>query len=71
MDVGKLYFVSEENRTDSEEQSLDPLIRYSTGVGLRLATVIGPLAIDLGVNPSRVDGRLEPLYKTHFSVGAF
>jgi outer membrane protein insertion porin family len=71
MDIGKLYYISEDPRTDSEQQNLDPLLRYSTGVGLRITTVLGPLAIDLGLNPRRLDDRLEPISQIHLSLGAF
>ena len=41
--------------------------RYGVGVGLRYALPIGPVRLDLGVNPNARDG--EDDYVLHFSVG--
>lgn len=70
-DIGRLQYISQQSITDSILQSTDPLFRYSMGVGLRYATVIGPIALDIGVNPSRLEERGEAWIVPNISFGAF
>ncbi|MDP6931452.1 MAG: POTRA domain-containing protein [Myxococcota bacterium] len=44
--------------------------RASMGMGVRVKTPIGPVSLDLGVNPSPLEDRDEPLARTHLSLGA-
>ncbi len=46
-------------------------LRIGTGVGLRYATPVGALSLDLGINPGRRASNAEPLTQVHFSVGSF
>lgn len=50
----------------------DPLnLRSTAGTGVRVATPIGPAAIDVAWNLTRDTSINEPLVQVHFSVGAF
>ena len=72
VDVGNLWIVLP---TVSQTFTL----RLGTGAGIRYATPVGDLTLDLGINPMRRTythpeyGALytEPLFALHFSVGAF
>lgn len=46
-------------------------LRYSTGVGFRYVTPVGPLAFDVGVNLDPDETLNEPIGQIHFSIGAF
>ncbi len=46
-------------------------MRPAVGFGLRLATPIGPLALDAGFNLSPDSSRGESLWNLHFNVGVF
>ena len=70
-DVGRLQFISQQVITDSITENTDPLVRGSVGVGFRYNTQIGPLALDIGVNPSPISERGEQLTTTHVSFGSF
>ena len=48
----------------------DPLLRWSVGVGIRRATVIGPIQVDVGFNPAPLAEREEDLVRLHVSLGA-
>ena len=54
---------------------LDPFdLRYSTGSGVRVATPIGPLVFDYGLNVNRVLDHFypnRPRQRTWESIGAF
>jgi outer membrane protein assembly factor BamA len=60
---------------DSGNLWLDPgavvpwRLRYAAGTGLRAATPVGPLALDLGVNLDRREW--EDPFAFHFSIGLF
>lgn len=55
-----------------DPSKFDPLnLRGSTGVGVRIATPIGPAAIDVAWNLARDLTVNEPLVQVHFSVGSF
>ncbi|HYO53499.1 MAG TPA: BamA/TamA family outer membrane protein [Archangium sp.] len=46
-------------------------MRYSTGVGARYVTPVGPLAFDVGFNLDPDETLNEPLVQFHFSIGTF
>jgi outer membrane protein assembly factor BamA len=46
-------------------------LRYTAGAGIRLATPVGPIALDYGINLSRNDVIGEPFGAFHFSIGLF
>ncbi len=46
-------------------------LRYSVGAGLRYPLPIGPVALDVGINPNRDIALGEPLYHINFAVGLF
>ena len=46
-------------------------LRYTAGLGLRLATPVGPIALDYGFNLSRNESIGEPFGAFHFSIGLF
>ncbi len=45
--------------------------RSIVGAGLRYVTPIGPLALDVGVNPGFDDRINEPPVVVHFNIGVF
>ena len=45
--------------------------RPTAGLGLRLATPVGPLALDYGFNVLRREALNEPFGAFHFSIGVF
>ncbi len=69
-DVGNVWWVAPGVVTDSEQQGIDPSVRWSTGLGIRRSTAIGPIQLDLGVNPERLVYREEPVVRLHVSLGA-
>lgn len=69
-DVGNVYFVSPTASPSSTGTAFDPTLRWSVGVGLRRATPVGPIQIDLGFNPDRIGARGETLARLHLSLGA-
>ncbi len=71
-DVGNVWFLNP-GVTDSMALSAaegNPALRWSVGVGLRRATVIGPIQVDVGFNPARIEAREESLVRLHVSLGA-
>ncbi len=46
-------------------------LRYTVGAGIRLATPVGPIALDYGINLSRNEAIGEPFGAFHFSIGLF
>ena len=69
-DVGHIDFISLQSHTDSTVSNLDPLFRYCIGLGLRYSTVIGPIALDLGINPSPMLDRGEAWIVPNLSFGS-
>ncbi|MBC7792487.1 MAG: BamA/TamA family outer membrane protein, partial [Clostridia bacterium] len=63
LDAGNLWF------STPTKDSL--AFRYGTGAGIRYATPVGALALDLGVNPDRRSQNAEARLQVHFSVGVF
>lgn len=69
-DVGNVWFTAPGVAADSMSDPDDPLLRWSVGVGVRKATVIGPIQVDVGFNPERIEAREEALVRLHVSLGA-
>lgn len=69
-DIGNVWWANPGVTTDSMSRGTDPTLRYSVGVGIRRSTPIGPLQLDLGLNPSPLEYRAEELVRIHFAVGA-
>jgi outer membrane protein insertion porin family len=65
-DIGNVW-------ADADAMTADQLIRlrYTAGLGLRLATPVGPIALDYGFNLSRNEILGEPFGAFHFSIGLF
>ena len=86
-DAGNVYLRKAGIDADSERLGVDRAFRWAVGLGVRRSTVIGPVQIDLGVNPdpleSRGEGPLDTLLfglvenpmpvplRLHVSFGAF
>lgn len=73
-DVGNVWWVSPLVQTTSMSlpvgQGGDPLLRWSAGLGLRRATAVGPVQVDLGFNPARIEARGEDWVRLHVSLGS-
>lgn len=73
-DVGNVWWASPLVDTTSMQrkgfEGGDPLLRYSLGVGLRRATAVGPVQVDLGFNPARIEARGEDWVRLHVSLGS-
>ncbi len=82
-DVGNVWLLSSTAASEFPEYEaiFNPPLRYGVGLGLRVGTPVGPLQIDLGVNPeaafSRGDrGTLlrdiweEPAVRGHIALGS-
>ncbi len=69
-DFGNIWWLSPAVTTDSSVQGTDPILRGSVGVGIRRSTPIGPLQLDLGINPAPLAYRNEQVFRVHFAVGA-
>ncbi|MEC7985549.1 MAG: BamA/TamA family outer membrane protein, partial [Myxococcota bacterium] len=67
-DLGYLGFQNETLQTDSILEG-DESIRYGVGVGLRWLTSVGPISLDLGINPAHLSERGESLFTPYFSFG--
>ncbi len=72
-DAGNVWWASSLVETTSMQRSVaaggDPLFRYSVGVGLRRSTPVGPVQLDLGFNPHRIEVRGEDWAQVHVSLG--
>ena len=64
-DVGNVWLI---DPTLADSGATDPFLRWSVGLGVRRATVIGPIQVDLGFDPARL--RDEALAQLHVSLGA-
>ncbi|UJR78564.1 Outer membrane protein assembly factor YaeT [Sandaracinus amylolyticus] len=63
LDVGNVWAVV---------SNVDELaVRWSAGLGLRIATPVGPIALDYGFNLDRREDLGEPFGSLHFSIGLF
>ncbi len=75
VDVGNVYFLDPTVFTTSTVIEPEPFLRYGAGVGLRQATPVGPLQLDLAVNPlwfttDWAAERGEVPLRLHLSLGA-
>ncbi|MFY0570633.1 POTRA domain-containing protein [Archangium lansingense] len=68
-DVG--LFLEAGNLWEDLTQYKFAALRYSTGVGARYQTPVGPLSFDVGVNLDPDETLNEPLVQFHFSIGTF
>ena len=68
-DTGHVGFLDPSVVTTSRLEGRDPIVRVSFGVGLRLATPVGPASLDIGFNPFPLDEREEALVLPHLSLG--
>ncbi len=48
----------------------DPALRWSAGIGLRRATAVGPIQVDVGFNPAWIKARGEDWARLHVSLGS-
>jgi len=58
-----------------DDETREPSLRYSVGGGIRFATPVGPLQLDVGLNPLYQEGgwtddRGEVPYRFHLSLGS-
>ncbi|MEN9786418.1 MAG: hypothetical protein RLZZ299_1682 [Pseudomonadota bacterium] len=67
-DVGNAWMLH--GATTSSRRGSDPPLRLGAGVGLRRGTPIGPVQVDVGVAPWRLEARGEAAYRFHFTLGA-
>ena len=70
VDAGNAFLLNPLARTSSGEEGGEPLLRSGVGVGFHYATPIGPLRLDLGVNPSPLEERDEVPARLHLSLGS-
>ncbi len=68
MDVGNVFFLDKDVSTTSIEEG-EALFRVGYGAGFRYATPIGPLQLDLGINPNPMEDMDEVPYRVHLSLG--
>lgn len=68
-EVGRVAFLDPAAVTTSSAQGRDPLARLSFGFGVRVATPIGPAALELGINPWSLSERDEATFLPHLSIG--
>jgi outer membrane protein assembly factor BamA len=80
-DIGNVWLLGGPTTSDRNYRELySPILRYSVGAGLRVATPVGPLQLDLASNPDAVfasgeKGKLlreqwsEPGVRFHVSLG--
>jgi outer membrane protein assembly factor BamA len=71
LDGGVVDFLSNKVQTDSMDMNVEPPLNYSIGTGIRYTTAIGPLALDLAVNPNPIAYRDERYLYFHGSLGSF
>lgn len=69
-DVGNAWWVDPGVTTGSQVRGEDPALRWSVGAGIRRSTPIGPVQVDVGVNPVPLEYRGEDLVRVHVSLGS-
>jgi outer membrane protein insertion porin family len=69
VDAGNVYLLKATERTTSTLLGGEPFLRTSFGVGFRYATPVGPLQLDVGINPDPLTRRGEESYRIHLSLG--
>ena len=75
VDAGNVFFVDPTVLATSAVVDPEPLLRYGVGAGLRIRTPVGPMQLDVGVNPQYFaaawpEERGEDPWRLHFSLGA-
>ena len=75
VDAGNVFFVDPTVLATSAVVDPEPLLRYGVGAGLRIRTPVGPMQVDVGVNPQYFaaawpEERGEDPWRLHFSLGA-
>ncbi len=68
-DVGNAFLLNDLVETTSMQEGGEPLLRTGVGVGFRYATALGPLQLDLGINPAPIEERDESTLRFHVSLG--
>ncbi len=78
VDVGNVFFLKDTTYTTTTNltgDDVEPFLRYGTGVGIRYETPVGPLQIDVGVNPIYYqadwsEARGEVPLRLHVAIGS-
>jgi len=68
-DVGNAFLLEDLVETSSMQEGGEPFLRGGTGVGFRYFTALGPLQLDLGLNPWMMEDRDEVPFRFHVSLG--
>ncbi len=68
-DVGNAFLLEDLVETTSMQEGGEPFLRTGVGVGFRYHTALGPLQLDLGLNPWMMEERDEVPYRFHLSLG--
>ena len=68
-DVGNAFLLEDLVETTSMQEGGEPFLRTGVGVGFRYFTVLGPLQLDLGLNPWMIEERDEVPFRLHLSLG--
>jgi outer membrane protein assembly factor BamA len=68
-DVGNAFLLEDLVETTSMQEGGEPFLRTGMGVGFRYHTALGPLQLDLGLNPWMMEERDEVPYRFHLSLG--
>jgi len=75
VDAGNVFFVDPTVLATSAVVDPEPFLRYGVGAGLRIRTPVGPMQVDVGMNPQYFaaawpEERGEDPWRLHFSLGA-
>jgi outer membrane protein assembly factor BamA len=80
-DAGNVWLHSPDTQATSQQEPLTPAIRWAIGTGMRAATPVGPLQIDIAANLQSiwatgeqqtllVQGYEEPPWRAHLTLGS-
>jgi outer membrane protein assembly factor BamA len=75
VDAGNVFFTDPTILATSIVVDPEPILRVGTGLGLRIATPVGPVQVDFGLNPSYytaswAEERGEEPWRFHLSLGS-
>jgi outer membrane protein assembly factor BamA len=75
VDAGNVYFRDPTILATSTIVDPEPVLRIGAGLGLRLATPVGPVQVDWGINPAYftqtwAQERGEEPWRLHLSLGS-
>ena len=75
VDAGNVFFTDPTILATSTIVDPEPILRLGTGLGLRLATPVGPVQVDWGINPAYftqawAQERGEEPWRLHLSLGS-